>query len=291
MSKLHIHPHKNNVILLLGASGFIGNILYKELLPYYDLYGTYAHQEDSYGSNKVFYKYNVEDGGLEFILNSVRPSIVISALRGDFKAQYAAHKLIKEYCNNNSARILFLSTVNVFDGKGEFPSYENNYTHAESDYGKFKISIEKLLCRLPEKKYSILRLPLVLGVNSPKIFQLKQAIKHRATFETYPNLIVGATTVNKIAQQVHYIINKNCFGIFHLSSNDMVHHEDLFREISEKISDLSPIFTSVYSSNNDTYLALIPKENKLPEHYHITISEVIEDSTLRDEIVTLKSNL
>ena len=28
-------------IIILGASGFIGNTLYKELAPYYKTYGTY----------------------------------------------------------------------------------------------------------------------------------------------------------------------------------------------------------------------------------------------------------
>ncbi len=54
-----------NKILILGASGFIGNALYKELLSYFDVYGTYASQEGLYGDNQVFYKYRVEDDALD----------------------------------------------------------------------------------------------------------------------------------------------------------------------------------------------------------------------------------
>ena len=39
---------------------------------------------------------------------------------------------------------------------------------------------------------------------------------------------------------------------------------------------------------HDRYLAILPKENKLPQNYRITIEEVISDSTLKDEITTLK---
>ncbi|MEL6810617.1 MAG: sugar nucleotide-binding protein [Bacteroidota bacterium] len=276
-------------ILILGASGFIGNTLYKELLPYYDVYGTYASQEGIYGNNKVFYPYRVEDGPLDRILATVQPTVVISSLRGDFNSQYQAHETLVEYCLATDTRLLFLSTVNVFDGNGAYPSYENEKPHAESDYGKFKISIEKLLQTLPKENYAILRLPLVLGINAPRIFQLRQAIDKQAAFEVFPKLIISVTTADKIAQQVHYIVNKSLYGIFHLASKDVVHHDDLFKEISEKISDKNPIFKSVFSSNEDKFLAILPKKNKLPKNYRITVADVIEDCTLNDEIITLKN--
>ncbi|MEM7087603.1 MAG: sugar nucleotide-binding protein [Bacteroidota bacterium] len=282
------HINRAKTVLILGASGFIGNVLYRELLSYFDVYGTYANQEGVFSDNQVFYEYKVEEGGLEVILAHLQPTLIISCLRGAFKAQYQAHETLVEYVTATNAKLLLLSTANVFDGKGEFPSYENDLPFAESDYGKFKISLEKLVQTLPKKYYVILRLPLVLGVNSPRIFQLKQAIKHQAAFEVFPNLIISITTANKVAQQVHYIINKELCGIFHLSSKDMVHHEDLFREISEKISEKTPIFKSVFSSNEDTYLAILPKKNKLPKTYHITVAEVIDDSTLKEEIITFK---
>jgi dTDP-4-dehydrorhamnose reductase len=277
-----------NKILILGASGFIGNALYKELLSYFDVYGTYASQEGLYGDNQVFYKYRVEDDALDMILAKVQPDVIISCLRGDFEAQYKAHELLVEYCMTTNSRLLFISTVNVFDGNGTFPSYENETPFSESNYGRFKISIEKLLRTLPKENYVILRLPMVLGVNSPRIFQLKQAIKNHAAFEIFPNLIISVTTADKIAQQIHYIINKKRKGIYHLASKDVVHHDDLFKEISDKLSDKNPIFKSVYSSNEDRYLAILPKKNKLPKTYRITVAEVIDDSTLKEEIITLK---
>lgn len=276
-------------ILILGASGFIGNTLYKELLSYYDVYGTYSSQEGLFGDNQVFFQFNVEDGGLDRILAQVKPDVIISSLRGDFKLQLKAHETLVEYSIGTGARLLFLSTVNVFDGKGNFPSYEKDPTLSESEYGRFKIACEKLIKTLPKENYAILRLPMVLGVNSPRIFQLKQAMKHHASFEVFPNLIISVTTADKIAQQVHYIINKGRSGIYHLASKDMVHHDELFKEISEKISDKKLIFKNVFRSNEDRYLAILPKKNKLPKNYHITVAEVIADSTLKEEIITLKN--
>ncbi|PKA84261.1 dTDP-4-dehydrorhamnose reductase [Ulvibacter sp. MAR_2010_11] len=280
----------SNRILILGASGFIGNSLYKELMPYFDVYGTYCHDDAAMKHNQVFFQFDIEKDSVLAVLEKIKPNVVISSLRGRYEYQLKVHNEIINYVlSQNDCRLLFLSSVNVFDGKNTFPSYEDSLTLAESDYGKYKISVEKAIKTLPVEKYAILRLPMVLGVNAPAIFQLKQAIKHQASFEVYPNLIISITTANKIAQQVHYIINKKLSGTFHLTSKDMVHHEDLFRELTGKLSDKSPIFKSVFSSNDDSYLAILSKLNKLPKEYRITVAEVIADSTLKEEISTLKT--
>jgi dTDP-4-dehydrorhamnose reductase len=280
---------QKNKILILGASGFIGNTIYKELLPYFDVYGTYATSTPELDDNQVMFRFNVEKDCITTILNQVQPNIIISSLRGNFEAQYKVHQEINDYVLASiNCKIIYLSTVNVFDAKGDFPSYENDTLLAESNYGKFKVSIEKLIQNLPKSKYAIIRLPMVLGVNSPRIIQLKEASKNHTEFEVYPNLIISIITADKIAQQLHYIINKNLEGIFHLATNDVMHHFDIIEEISNKLGLENMVYKQIFISNKDQYLAILPKENKLPENYQITISEVIEDCTLKEEIDSLK---
>jgi dTDP-4-dehydrorhamnose reductase len=278
-----------NKILILGASGFIGNVLYKELLPYFDVYGTYNSSNPEFDNNKIMFQFNVEHDDINVILNKVKPNFIISSLRGNFKDQFKVHQEVLNFVLESiDCKIIYLSTVNVFDAKGDLPSYENDSLLAHSDYGKYKVNQEKALLNLPKSKFTILRLPLVLGVNSPRIIQLKEAVKNKADFEVYPNLIISVTTANKIAQQVHYIINKNLNGIYHLASNDMIHHLDLFEEISDKLELKNVIFKNIYTSNEDKYLAILSKHNQLPKNYQITISEIIEDCVLKEEIDSLK---
>lgn len=281
-------PAKHTV-LIIGASGFIGNALYKELLSYFNTFGTYCTQEGNFGDNQVFYRYCTEENAITPILEEVRPSVIISAFTGDFTAQLNAHSEIASYvAAHHNTRLLLLSSVQVFDGTSALPRYENDTPLAESSFGKHKLRIERMLLETIPAQTTILRLPMVLGVNSPVLIQLRQAAKHRASFEVFPNLIVSITTADKIAQQVHYIINRALDGIYHLASDDMIHHEDLFREICEKLGDEEPIFKSVFQRNEDSYLAILPKKNKLPRSYRISVSEVIEDCTLKEEIVTFK---
>ncbi|WP_410005138.1 sugar nucleotide-binding protein [Aequorivita nionensis] len=276
-------------ILILGGSGFIGNALYKELLSYFEVYCTYCRQHGAFSENQIFNKFCVEEDSMLLLLNEIQPTVIISAISGDFKCQFEAHQQIVNYALiNDYCSVLYISSSEVFDGKFRHPSYENDLTLSETALGKFKISVEKLLLETIPKQTTILRLPMVLGINSPEIIHLRQCIRHNANFEVFPNLIITATTINKVSQQIHYIINQSLRGIFHLASNDMVHHEDLFREITSKMGDKMPIFKSVFSSNEDTYNAILPKENKLPNSQQITVSQVIEECSLNEEIMSIK---
>jgi len=276
-------------ILILGGSGFIGNAIYKELLSYYEVHCTYCQQLGAFSENQVFHNFCVEEDTIFLLLNKIQPTIIISAINGNPKNLFETHQEIVNYALINSVcSILYISSSEVFDGKFKHPSYENDVTLSETALGKFKISVEKLLLETIPQQTAIIRLPMVLGINSPEILHLRQCIRHQATFEVFPNLIITTTTINKVCQQIHYIINQSLRGIFHLASIDMVHHEDLFREITSKMGDKMPIFKSVFSSNEDRYCAILPKKNKLPYPNQITVAQVIEECSLNEEIMSIK---
>jgi len=280
-----------NRILILGASGFIGNKLYKELLPYFDVYGTYNSPNIEFESNTIMFHFDMKNDDIGSILTTLKPNFIISSLKGDFNDQLSVHRIIVDYVLETlDCKIIYLSSERVFDAKGKFPSYEEDILSSNSAVGKFKIKQEKAIAKLPSCKYAIVRLPMVLGINSPKIIQLKEASKHKAEFEVFPNLVISATTVNKVAQQIHYIINKNLEGIFHLSSNDLIHHSELFYEITNKLELKKVTFKKVYTSNKDRYLALLPKQNQLPINYQITLKEIIDDCVLYEAVESLKDN-
>src|SRR5690554_476781 len=273
-------------ILILGGSGFIGHAVYSELQSYFDVQATYCSQS-KFGDNRAYHFYCVEKSELATLLKAVRPTVIIAGLKGDYKAQVDAHIALTEYAlSNPTCFILFLSSAEVFNAKPLHPSYENDAPLPTTAVGKLKIAVEKILLKTIPAQTAILRLPLILGVNSPTVFHLRQCIRHRARFEVYPNTVVSATSIKKVCQQSHYIINQSLTGIFHLASNNMMHHDELFMEITKKISDNTPIFKCVYSSNDDRYKAILPKHNPLSKTYQITIEEVIAASSLSEEFVS-----
>lgn len=280
-----------NRILILGASGYIGQALYKELSGYFDLHGTYKTARAQFKDNQVMHVYDAAQDDLGVLLENIKPTLIISSLRGGFTDQLKAHQVVIDYAKANSCLVYVLSSVNVFDASKRYVAYEHDMPIAQSDYGKFKIALEKLMLQLPKDSYGILRLPMVVGVNAPRIEQLKQAHKHKAAYEVYPNLIISAISENRLSRQIHYIVNQRLTGIFHLTSQDVMHHSDFYAEVSDKLGLEQVIYKHNYTSNQDQYLAILPKYKELPEQFRFTMNDLINEITLKEEIVTLKENL
>lgn len=272
--KTQFNKHR---ILILGATGFLGNALYRELCSYFKTYGTYHLSNKTFESNKHFFQYRVEEDDIFEILEAVKPSIIISCLRGDFHAQVIAHQQMAEYLLTHPCKMIFFSSANVFDGYSKYPSYEDDKTLSDSIYGHFKIKIENMFLRLPKKKVVIIRLPMVFGTHSPRLKEIKQHIAEKTPIEVFPKLIMNVTTDFKMSQQIHYIINRNKYGIFHLGSTDLVHHDDFIKEMTEVITSGIVHFKQVYTTNDDRYLAVIPKTNKLPKHLQMSSDELLKE--------------
>ncbi|OMP30870.1 sugar nucleotide-binding protein [Mangrovimonas sp. DI 80] len=265
-------------ILILGASGFLGNALYKELCSYFKTFGTYRIPKRDFENNAHFFPYNVEEDDVIEIIEAVRPTIIISSLRGDFHAQTMAHQHIANYLlENKNCKLIFLSSANVFDAYSKFPSYELDKTFSHSIYGHFKIKIENMLLRLPKKQVVIARLPMVLGSQCPRIKELKQHIREGTAVEVFPNIIMNVTTDYKVTQQLHYIINRNKSGIFHLGSTDLVHHDEFIKDVVQLLTYKNINFKRVYTTNEDRYLAVLPKYNLLPKNLQISSTQVLEE--------------
>ena len=88
---------------------------------------------------------------------------------------------------------------------------------------------------------------------------------------------MNVTSDYKLTQQIHYIINRNKYGIFHLGSSDLVHHDEFVDNIIKILGSFKPIYKHVYTTNDERYLAVLPKYNKLPKHLNIQSNEILEE--------------
>ncbi len=267
-------------IVILGASGFIGNAIYKELCSYFKTFGSYHTKSKEFKNNQQFFHYDHEQDDIYDILEVLKPNVIVSALRGNFATQVLAHQHIIEYVKTNKCKLIFLSSANVFDAYSKYPSYERDKTLSESIYGRFKIKIENAIMRLPKRKWAIIRLPMVLGAKSPRIEEIKLNIKEKKPIEVFPNLVINVTTDDKLTQQIHYIINRNKTGIYHLGSTDLVHHDDFIKDVISCMGDYKPVYKQVFTTNDERYLAVLPKHNLLPKNLQIESHDVVKISIL-----------
>jgi len=264
-------------ILILGASGFIGNAIYKELGPYFATFGTY-YSNKKYRNNQQFYHFDHTQEDVHEVLKKVKPKLIISAVRGPFEDQIDLHQQLIEHVKYFDCRLLFLSSSNVFDAFHHYPSYEFDKTLSESVYGRLKIKIENDIMRLAPSKYVIARLPMVYGLHSPRVKEIETLMAEQKPLEVFPNTIVNLISDRKLTQQIHYIINQKLTGIFHLGTTDLITHYDFHKRLAAKRGWDKLVFKQVFTTNDMRYIAVLPKENKLPPHLMPTCEAVLEDS-------------
>ncbi|MGB1080820.1 MAG: hypothetical protein ACPGYI_05660, partial [Flavobacteriaceae bacterium] len=64
-------------------------------------------------------------------------------------------------------------------------------------------------------------------------------------------------------------------------STDLVHHDAFVHQLVEGLQPTKkPVYKHVFASNQDRYIAVLPKYNTLPNHLAYTTEQVLAD-TLR----------
>ena len=242
---------KKTRILILGASGFLGHSIYKELSQYFNTFGTYRIPTKKFLNNKKFFEFNHEEDDVFEILDKINPSLIISTIRGSFDTQIILHRHITQYLKiNNNVKIIFLSSANVFDAYSKYPSYEKDTRLSHSIYGLFKIKIEHILQKLPINQWVIIRLPMVFGNKSNRIIEIKELVKTNEPIELFPNLVMNVCSAETLNRQLHFIINRNKYGIYHCGSYDLVHHDYFIKDLLKYLDINNPKYKFVYTTNN-----------------------------------------
>lgn len=262
-------------VLIFGGSGYLGNTIFKELNPFYDLYGTYFNNIN-FKKNKRFFYFDLNND-LNFLLKKIKPTHVISSLKGDFNSQTLFHRNLINYCDIKKTKLLFISSSNVFDSFTNYPSYEDDKTFSQSIFGRFKINIENKILRMKSKKWVILRSPMIFDRNSPRINDIIAKSNESVAIEIFPNLVVNVNSAKIFAKQIHYIISRNINGIVHHGSKDLVNHDEYIFSIIKKLNIKKVNYKYIYTTNDNRYLALFSNKNILPNHLHFSYVKTLDD--------------
>ena len=275
-------------ILVLGASGMIGDAIYQRLSLDYDTYGTYCNHIPNVSVPRYVH-FSVSDSN-EFsaILQTIKPSVVVSSLRGDFAEQESRHKELAKYLSKTGGRLIFLSTANVFDGCPFEPHSERDVPYPASGYGQFKYHCEQVLKEILGDHLTIVRLPKVLN----KIRLQKQIAESPKNLEVplYTNLFISFNTAENVAKEVRFIIKHELFGIFHLTSRDFIPHSVFYERLFAKIGRTDMKCRKVMMSTEEycvelggvsdkggkIILALASAPNVLPDEFSLGCLEIVD---------------
>lgn len=220
-------------ILLLGTSGTVGGAVRRSIGNQHSLFGTCCRRPDEAGT---LLRYDHTKDNLTLLLEQTRPEAVVSSLTGPAESQLCAHEQAADWCAANGARLLFISTANVFDAAPDRAYTETDTPRAASAYGQFKIACETLLTRTLGRQALIVRLPLVL---CPA--RVKYLLQTERT--AYTNWYLDVTTAETVGRAVAWLLERPVLtGVVHLGGKDALR----FSDFTARVADALGTDTAVY---------------------------------------------
>ncbi len=256
-------------ILILGDSGLVGKEIIHQFKKDYNIYGLSRNSlvADNW-NHKIF---DLEKSDITDVLEEVKPDIIISCTRGDFKSQLNIHRQIAGYCIKHNVRLYYFSTASVFDLNPDSVKYEYDEPCAESDYGKFKIECENLLKDELGKNVIIIRPPMIFGKNSLRLNRVITALKTEEPMDLHSNLYITTVLDIDLVTQLKYIIKNDLRGIFHIASNDVINHIE-FHKI---LTDNKVLYVENRRGHYDKYYVAIKTHRTELETFRFTNFDVI----------------
>jgi len=237
--------NKPNKVLMIGGSGLIGKAVCAKMNLHNECVSTYYHR-----ANKGMLQLDIIDRRvLEDIFNKLRPSHVVHCanLSGglDFcqrnpdlarRFHYDGTVNIGRECQKHNARLIFISSECVFDGKKEIYD-EKDPVSPKSIYGQYKSESEEWI-QGNLADYIIARTmsvfgwdPLTLTPNALmkvyfSIFQKKkiQIPAYRYSSPTY---------VGDLANAIRELSASKEVGIFHLSGSSFLSRYDWLKQSAD----------------------------------------------------------
>lgn len=257
-------------ILLIGGSGFVGKALAEELRGDYLVIPTAGHRKPEKG-----YLLNAESfGGLAEILKNENPDIVISSIRGDFKAQTDFHRELANRLSENGKRLLYISTANVYDGDLSRPHTEDDPPAPESDYGIFKRDCEAMLYERLGDRLTVFRPASVWDRDSPRIRGLADDALSGKHHLTYSGDTVNITYAKQIGSYARYVLKNKLSGIFHVGTTDTVDYFEFEKTVCDTLGIEPPKFD--VKKVGPAYQAVIPARKEIPDELQMTVEQVLE---------------
>jgi dTDP-4-dehydrorhamnose reductase len=250
-------------VLVIGASGFIGQYLVGHLLdrPGYQVSGTYHSRAVRDGPVRPrtvgegcanWYQADLtEERGLDGVFEMVQPEVVVQlaamadvgACQRDYhlatKLNFIGTKNVTMLCDTYRARLVFLSTEYVFDGSRG--NYREDETPAPTThYGQTKWEAEQAVSQCGNS-WSVIRTSLVYGwpawadrsnLVTRVIDNLAQGRPASGYTDQYRSPVYVADLVRGIVQ----VMEEDWSGVSHLGGPDWAHMGEFVTAVAESFN-------------------------------------------------------
>lgn len=239
-------------IAIIGANGFLGEKLKEYFSQNNEVIPSGIIPQDGIIKLDAANKEEVDNFMFKF-----KPDIVIDtvALTNSvacetnpelcYNLNYTTAKNIADSCKRINAKMIFISSSYVFNGKkGDYS--EEDLPSPENEYAKTKILAEKEISKL--KDYLILRMEMMFGIYNNHIRFGTGGFDKDIIEVGYPEQLRNPIFINDVPKIIDELIQRKQKGIFNLAGMDKLKLLPFLERLS-KIEDSKCKFKIVDSSS------------------------------------------
>jgi CDP-6-deoxy-D-xylo-4-hexulose-3-dehydrase len=235
-------------VLIIGASGFLGQELYQEFSENHETFGTYCnHQTHNLLKLDITKREDVNA-----VLSLINPDIVIQPAaqpwvdfceqqpEESYKTNVQGAYHVIDWCQQHKKKYVFVSTDYVFDGKNG-PYTEDAAVQPLNVYGQHKLLVEQYIQEKLSKSGLIARTTTVFGWESAgKNFVAKfiKTLQEGKEFTVPKDQFATPTYVEDLARAIRALVEAEKSGIYHTAGQEYMSRVE-FAEIIADIFNLN----------------------------------------------------
>ena len=160
--------------------------------------------------------------------------------------------------NEVNAKVIQISTDDVFDKESRVPYNEFDNVHPRTIYGKSKEAGEKILTQLLNR-FVIIRSSWIYGIGRDFVDEVLRNVGQGKTMEVPNNQYAAPTSAQELAKVIRYFIDNEEYGLYHVVCPGSCSRYEFARTILEysgKAGELDLYPVVIEDSARPTYSVL-----------------------------------
>ena len=236
-------------MLVLGGSGLVGSTLINYAYKNFQIHYTYNNNKiDLFNLPSSKIDLMKDFNSLDKVIEKFSPNIIIHTVGHpsvddcEKNSTYAKQlhvvqtKKIVKVANEINAKIVFLSTDAVFNGKNKKKYVETDPACPINVYGETKVDAERIV--LQNSNNVVLRPAVIYGWHKKSRFTnwIIESLREGKSVDPHNDQYNTPTLVDDLVKAIIEIVKQNVSGIFHSTGKTCVNRYELACKIAEVFS-------------------------------------------------------
>lgn len=187
--------------------------------------------------------------------------------------------------NEVNAKVIQISTDDVFDKESRIPYNEFDNVHPKTIYGKSKEAGEKILTQLLNR-FVIIRSSWIYGIGRDFVDEVLRNVGQGKKMEVPNNQYAAPTSAKELAKVIRYFIDNEEYGLYHVVCPGSCSRYEFARTILEysgKAGELDLYPVVIEDSARPTYSVLDNMMLRLtgieePKDWKVALKEYLDET-------------